>query len=427
VGAVVVFEAAVADGAKRAMLNPATRSNPQELQDQAVEVLAPELRNFSIVREGPLYRLARVAVLSRDGARLARLGVILGLVCWVPLAVLSALQGVLTSGATVPFYGSLGTHARFLVAVPLFFVAEVWFDVRSGEVLRELVRSRIIPVAETSHFVKVARRAIALVDSWVVEAALIVLAGVLLVSQVRWDLPVAVPTWRNPSGAPGGLTWAGWWYTLVSMPIFQFLVWRWCWRLLVWWWILWRISRMNLHLVPTHPDRAAGLGGLGVTHVNLSPLIFGLSAMLVASYAETVLFGGAKLEGLVIPLVLIVVESAVLVLAPLTLFAPKLFSVKQHGLMKYGQLASAYTQAFEAKWIKGGAANEELLGTADLQSLADLGNSFEVVENMRIVPFSKDHALLLALAAALPMLPLLLIVLPLNELIVRGVKSVFDL
>jgi hypothetical protein len=149
--------------------------------------------------------------------------------------------------------------------------------------------------------------------------------------------------------------------------------------------------------------------------------------MLVASYAESVVFGGAQLEGLVMPLALIVVESAVIVLAPLMFFAPKLLHVKQHGLMKYGFLASAYTQAFEVKWIKGGAAKDELLGTADLQSLADLGNSFKIVEDMRIVPFSRNDALLLALAAVLPMLPLLLIVLPLNELIVRGVKSVLDL
>jgi len=409
------------------MLNSAESRNPRELPDEAVAVLAPELRNFSIVREGPLYRLAGVVVLSQDRERLGRLGVIIGLCCWIPLAVLSALQNVLVSGATVPFYESLGTHTRFLLAVPLFFMAETWFDARTGEVLRELVRSRIIPVTESSRFANMARRAVTLVDSWVVEAVLVLLAGGLLVTQVRWDLPAAVSTWRNSTGAAGGLTWAGWWYTLVSMPVFQFLVWRWCWRLLVWWWILWRIARTDLQLVPTHPDHAAGLGNLGMTHVNLSPLIFGLSAMMVASYAETVLFGGAKLESLSLSLALIVVASAVIVLAPLTFFAPRLLQAKQRGLLKYGQLASAYTQAFDAKWIKGGHGKEELLGTADLQSLADLGNSFEVVDSMRIVPFSRNDALLLALAAILPMLPLLLIVLPLNELIVRGVKSVLDL
>jgi hypothetical protein len=271
------------------------------------------------------------------------------------------------------------------------------------------------------------RRPIALVDWWVIEGALVILTGVLLISGIRSDLPTVVSTWRNVSGVSGALTWAGWWYTLVSMPIFQFLVWRWCWRLLIWWWILWRIARLHLQLLPTHPDFAGGLGGLGVTHVNLSPLIFGLSGMLVASYAEDLMFGGAKLESFALPLTGVVAMSAMLVLAPLLIFAPKLLQVKQRGLLNYGALASSYTQAFHAKWIKGSPTKEELLGTADLQSLADLGNSFEVIGNMRIVPFWRNDALLLALAAVLPMLPLLLFVLPLNELIVRSVKGIFNL
>jgi hypothetical protein len=409
------------------MLNPAETRISLDVQDETREVLVPELHNFSIVREGPLCRFARFAVLGRDQERLGRLGVIIGLICWVPLAVLSALQNVLISGPTVPFYGSIGTHARFLLAIPLFFAAETWFDARTGEVLRELVRARIMPVAGVPRFVSMLRRAIALVDSWVIEVVLVALTGILLISGIRSDLPTLVSTWRNVSGVSGALTWSGWWYTLVSMPIFQFLMWRWCWRLLIWWWILWRIARLDLQLVPTHPDLAGGLGGLGVTHVNLSPLIFGLSGMLVASFAEDLIFGGAKLESLALPLTGVVAMSAMLVVAPLLIFAPKLLQVKQRGLLNYGALASTYTQAFHAKWIKGRPTKEELLGTADLQSLADLGNSFEVIEKMRIVPFSRNDALLLALAAVLPMLPLLLFVLPLNELIVRGVKGIFNL
>jgi hypothetical protein len=409
------------------MLNSAEARKTPERQGDVVELLAPELHSFSLVREGPLYRLARVIVLDRDRERLVRLGVIIGLIGWAPLVVLSGLQTALFIGPTVTFYGSLGTHARFLLAIPLFFVAETWFDARTGEVLRDLVRARVVPVADVPGFVSMLRRAIALVDSWLVEAALVILTMALLISGIRVDLPTTVSTWRNISGVPGSLTWAGWWYTLVSMPLFQFLVWRWLWRLVIWGWILWRIARLDLQLVPTHPDLAGGLGGLGVTHGNLSPLIFGLSAMAVATYAEDVMFGGAKLASLVPPLTAIVGLSVLLVLAPLLLFAPKLLQVKQRGLLKYGALASTYTQAFEAKWIKSTPAKEELLGTADLQSLADLGNSFEVVANMRIVPFSKSDALLLGLAAGLPMLPLLLFVLPLDELILRGLKGLLNL
>jgi hypothetical protein len=409
------------------MLNSADTRKTPEPQGDVVELLAPELHNFSLVREGPLYRLARITVLATERERLGPLGAIIGLIGWAPLVVLSALQNILLTGPTVPFYESLGTHARFLLAIPLFFIAETWFDARTGEVLRELVRSRIVPVTDLSRYVSMLRRAIALVDSWVIEAILVILTGVLLISGIRSDLPTVVSTWRNVSGVAGALTWAGWWYTLVSMPIFQFLLWRWCWRLLIWWWLLWRIARLDLQLVPTHPDLAGGLGGLGVTHVNLSPLIFGLSGMLVASYAEDLMFGGAKLESFVLPLTGVVAMSAMLVLAPLLIFAPKLLQVKQRGQLNYGALASTYTQAFHAKWIKGSPTREELLGTADLQSLADLGNSFEVIGNMRIVPFSRNDALLLALAAVLPMLPLLLFVLPLNELIVRSVKGIFNL
>jgi hypothetical protein len=98
--------------------------------------------------------------------------------------------------------------------------------------------------------------------------------------------------------------------------------------------------------------------------------------------------------------------------------------VKQRGLLEYGAFASSYTRAFEAKWLRAGApSNEALLGTADLQSLADLGNSFSVIREMRIVPIAWRQIVLLAASSAVPLLPLLLIVFPLDELILRGAKS----
>ena len=106
-------EAGAADKAR--MLNPVNTTNPREQQDVTADAVAPELRNFSIVREGPLYRLARVTVLDSDRGRLARLGVIIGLIGWAPLVVLTALQAVLFVGPTVTFSASLGTHARFLL------------------------------------------------------------------------------------------------------------------------------------------------------------------------------------------------------------------------------------------------------------------------------------------------------------------------
>ena len=112
-----------------------------------------------------------------------------------------------------------------------------------------------------------------------------------------------------------------------------------------------------------------------------------------------------------------------MMLLPLLLFTPRLVAVSQKGQLDYGVLATAYTRAFGAKWMRGSAPGEPLLGTADLQSLADLGNSFEVIRNMRPVPFGLYQAVVLLGAAVAPMLPLLLTRFPLDELVVTSVKS----
>jgi hypothetical protein len=378
---------------------------------------------FSIVRGGPLYWIGRRIGLA-DGPRgLFQMAAILAAITWLPLFVLHLLRGSALGGdPTISFVWSLGTHTRLLAAIPLFFAAEATFDTQTRAALGHLLDAQVVTPAERPRFDRILRDAMRWRDSILVELALAALTVVLLVGGVRTDLPVAASSWRTTSG--GGLSAAGWWYATVSLPVFAFLLWRWCWRLLVWAILLWRLSRLHLDLVPTHPDLAGGLGGLGVAHADLAPLSFGISAMLMASYAEDLLFGGAKLENLILPLTAIAVGLTAMMLLPLVLFTPRLVAVSQQGQLDYGVLATAYTRAFNAKWVRGGVSPDEpLLGTADLQSLADLGNSFEVIRNMRPVPFGLYQAVVLLAAAVVPMLPLLLTVWPLDELVLHSVKS----
>jgi hypothetical protein len=64
---------------------------------------------------------------------------------------------------------------------------------------------------------------------------------------------------------------------------------------------------------------------------------------------------------------------------------------------------------------------EGLIGSADLQSLADLGNSFKVVRTMRAALMTRDAivqvAVAVAVATLLPLAPLLLTIMPLEELL----------
>jgi hypothetical protein len=107
--------------------------------------------------------------------------------------------------------------------------------------------------------------------------------------------------------------------------------------------------------------------------------------------------------------------------APLMVFAPKLFRLKQDGLRRYGTLATRYTQLFDSKWVDGINTSEDpLLGTADIQSLADLGDSYELIRKMRVVPIELSDFVAMALPGVIPALPLAATVMPISE-ILKGI------
>ncbi|MDP3837315.1 MAG: hypothetical protein Q8Q54_00160, partial [Methylococcales bacterium] len=90
---------------------------------------------------------------------------------------------------------------------------------------------------------------------------------------------------------------------------------------------------------------------------------------------------------------------------------------KREGLLRYGKLATRYVTEFEQKWLEGGApADEAFVGTGDIQSLADLHNSFEIIPAMRLFPFDKGVVLQIAATVLLPVLPLALTLISLEEL-----------
>jgi hypothetical protein len=114
-----------------------------------------------------------------------------------------------------------------------------------------------------------------------------------------------------------------------------------------------------------------------------------------------------------------------LILGPLTVFTSHLARARRRGPSQYGTLATSYVTGFHDKWVRGGGEGEAILGTADIQSLADLANSYTVVREMRIAPFGLSHVALLAIIDGMRMLPLLLTIVPLHELVDRLIKVVF--
>jgi hypothetical protein len=197
-------------------------------------------------------------------------------------------------------------------------------------------------------------------------------------------------------------------------------------RFFIWFQFLWRVSKMKLRLIATHPDRAAGIGFLGASSYAFGPILFAQGALLAGLIAVRVLYEGQKLMAFKLDAGGLVAFFVLFVLGPLIVFMPHLARAKRQGLRDYGQLATRYVQGFEEKWIhKGASSEDELLDSGDIQSLADLGNSFTVVQEMRLVPFGFKDAVRLAVATAAPLIPLGLTIFSLEELVSRLIKILF--
>jgi hypothetical protein len=255
--------------------------------------------------------------------------------------------------------------------------------------------------------------------------AFVYIVGVLIIW--RQYTALATATWYAvPTGEGLKLSLSGVWYGYVSLPIFQFLLIRWYFRIFIWMRFLWQVSRIDLSLLPTHPDRVCGLGFLSYTVHAFVPLAVAHGGLLAGNIANRIFYLGAALPQFKIEIAVLVVFVLCMVLGPLLLFAPQLAEAKRRGNREYGTLAERYVREFDAKWLRGGApADEPLVGSDDIQSLADLSNSFEVVRTMRIAPVTRDAVLQLVAATLVPVVPLALTMMPLEELLKKLIGIVF--
>jgi len=378
--------------------------------------------DFSLVLGGPLFQLLRRTHLADDALMMVRQRVIFfALLAWLPLLVLSAFEGRLLGGnVPVPFLLDAEVHIRFLVAMPLLIIAELVVHRRMRPLVQQFLERNLIPESAMTRFKVAIASAFRLRNSVLAEVLLIAFVygvGVLIVW--RQYLALDTATWyATPSADGSKLSLAGIWYGYVSLPIFQFLMIRWYFRLFIWARFLWQVSRIELSLVPTHPDRVGGLGFLANTVYAFATLAVAHGALVAGQLADRIFFLGAALTGFKAEIAVVVVFLLCAILGPLLVFAGQLAQAKRKGLREYGTLAERYVREFDAKWLRGGApADEPFVGSADIQSLADLGNSYELVRTMRIAPITKEAIFRLAAATLAPMVPLLLTMMPLEELL----------
>jgi hypothetical protein len=386
--------------------------------------------DFSLVLGGPLFQLFRKAHLAGDALELVRQRIIvISLFTWLPLMVLSVLEGQALGGrAAVPFLWDLDIHIKFLIVVPLLIISELVVHQRMRFVVKQFLERNLIPKSAVTRFDAAIASAFRLRNSVLAEVLLIAfvyVVGILIVW--RQYTALATATWYAvPTGEGLKLSLSGMWYGYVSLPIFQFLLMRWYFRIFIWTRFLWKVSRLSLSLIPTHPDRVGGLGFLSGTVYAFLTLAVAHGGLLAGNIANRIFYLGATLPQFKAEIAILVLFVLWMVLGPLLVFALQLAEAKRKGNREYGTLAARYVREFDAKWLRGGApADEPLVGSGDIQSLADLGNSFEIVKTMRFVPVTKEAILRLVAATLAPLVPLALTMMPLEELLKKLIGIVF--
>ncbi len=155
-------------------------------------------------------------------------------------------------------------------------------------------------------------------------------------------------------------------------------------------------------------------------------LLLAQGILLAGLMANRIFYAGATLPQFKVELIGLVTVMVFAVLGPLLVFMRQLEAAKRAGSRKYGVLAQRYMSEFDRKWVRGEASpGEPLLGSADIQSLADMGNSYDVVKEMRWIPFTLSTVVQLAVTTLLPVLPLGLTMFSAEEFLDRLLKVVF--
>jgi hypothetical protein len=373
--------------------------------------VAPEL-DHSLVRGGPFYRAQQAARLIRPNdwnhARRVPLALAVG---WLPLILITAATNPSGLASVI---GDYRVHSRMLIAVPVLLFGQLLMESRFRMVVRHIVEADLLDTlgrARMNDMIAMLRR---LRDSVVPETAILVLLIAHTLTSFKGQVDVT-PWLAYRLGPDIHLTPAGWYAVVVSTTLFQFLLGLGLWQWLLWFIFAFKLSRLDLKLVPTHPDGSGGLGFLALTTVAFAPISFAAAAVIGSTWRHEILHHGVnpmtfKLDAIVLLIIIVFVAFG-----PLAFFVPRLAALRRQGILEYGTLGQIHSTDFHEKWILHRAGHEsDFLTAPESSALADYGSSYEKVQQLQPFPADKGAFIVLAISLVVPMLPVILAVIPLD-------------
>jgi len=376
-----------------------------------------------LVRGGPFYRAQEAArLLTPDRWNLGRRVIFAIAICWFPLVLITL---VFNPHAVLGLLTDYTVNARMLFGVPVLLAGQPVMEEAFRTVVRHIRDAALLTPSDTERLDQILVRLIRLRDS-VIPELLIVLAVYVHVAQiVQTHLIFARPWALSGTGVEAHLLAAGWYYILVSQLLYQFLLLVSFWKWLLWWIFLFRLSKLNLQLAPTHPDLHGGIGFLGISPLAIAPTFFAASAAIGATWRAEILRRGGSLHLMSFKFDAIVLLAIVIIVAlgPLVFFVPKLARLRRRRIFEYGTLAQLESTEFHNRWIVHRAGREEEFPSSpEPSTLTDYGSSYQNIEHLQPFPFDRAAFVALILAVAIPMLPVVLAEIPFAE-VLKGLLS----
>jgi hypothetical protein len=376
--------------------------------------------NKELLDGGPPCRLQRsLGLIKPDDSRIARRAQLAVLVGWAPLVVLAVVESlVLRNHVAASFFSDIAVHGRSLIAAPLLILAEADCLPRLGRVARQFVHAGLIRERDRARFDAAIASTHRLLDSKLAELIVVGLAYGLVLT-LMLNIPQGeFPAWHQSEAGPQALSLAKWWHVLVSIPLLLLLLLGWLWRVILWGRFLWLTARLDLRLIPGHPDLAGGLMFVSYSLRGFWLLSFALGAIVAGPVANRVVHNGVPLSSFANVGIGLVALVLILFVGPIVVFMRRLIEARYRGSFEYGTLAGEVGQQFERKWLnRASGVDEGALDVPDFSSTTDL---YQIVANayeIKGFPIKLASVAQLIIASLLPFVPVLLMVMPLEEII----------
>jgi hypothetical protein len=383
---------------------------------------APEPNGeVSLVRGGPFYRIQEAIRLVTPqhwnlGPRIL-LAIGFG---WVPLVLLTFL---FKSNSIWDLLRDYSVNVRMLIAVPVLLLGQVVMENVFRMIVHHLHEAELLPSPEQAKLDRTIGRLLRLRDSFVAEALIVVIAYGNVAAIIGAHKSAAQGWALGDFGWGHHLSPAGWYYALVSQLIFRFLVGISLWKWFLWICFLFRLSRLDMELVPTHPDQHGGIGFLGMSPMAIAPTVFVVCGAIGSTWRAQILDHVAHVMNFKMDAIVLLVIMLLVAMGPLVLFVPKLGRLHRQGILQYGTLGQLHSIDFHKKWILNRTGHEEEFLTApEISTLTDYASSYENVEKLQPFPLDRGATVALVFAVVLPLLPVVLSEIPLVT-VVKGLLA----